>query len=570
MSKNKEKRRVFGLRNVVTGIIGVAFLFLLHYMWHPAVTVHNPEIILFVIVCAVVGAFALVPRNDYYYEDDMKRWYPSIGFGIIAALCVIILLIGWITTWKVFHSDDYRAIPTIELDAEFDKDFPEVLPDGSNIPYVDLETARHIGDRTIGKLNHASWYDVDDDYNLICYQGKYYRISPLNYNGFFAYNKAKSEGIPGYVLVNAETMSADFVKVDGGYFYSPSTLFGKNLSRHLRKQFPDFLFGKSNFEIDEEGHPYWVTAVNTVTVGLYGGYKESTFVITDAVSGVSELYSTESLPDWVDHGIGLSYVMTALNNYYGLIHGVFNFSKTDVYKTSYEYRTSGSKGEEYDEPFAGYTSFIDTDGEVCFYTGLTPANMAESNTGFLLINCKTGAVKQYLFASEDGGIEESTAVERAESEVQNYGYQATFPMMVNVAGEPTYLMCLKGKDGLVKKVSLALVSTKASTIVVGENLEDAINKYETKLISDKILDSTAVDIQPEVEYQTITGKIAKIYEVNIDGTTHLLYELEGQVNLFDSSIKLGLYQVKFQIGDTVTLTYELVDGGAYKVIKIAK
>ena len=143
-------------------------------------------------------------------------------------------------------------------------------------------------------------------------------------------------------------------------------------------------------------------------------------------------------------------------------------------------------------------------------------------------------------------------------------------MMVNVDGEPTYLMCLKGKDGLVKKVSLALVSTKASTIVIGDNLEDALAKYEAELVSDKILNPDEVDIKPEAEETTITGKVTEIYEVNTDGTTHYLYGIEGQSGLFDSSIKLGYFQVRLVVGDTVKITYMETDSDAFKVVAIEK
>ena len=45
----------------------------------------------------------------------------------------------------------------------------------------------------------------------------------------------------------------------------------------------------------------------------------------------------------------------------------------------------------------------------------------------------------------------------AEGKVQEKNYQATFPVMYNILGKPTYVMSLKDKAGLVKMVSFVSV-----------------------------------------------------------------------------------------------------------------
>ena len=540
-------------RKLIFLILATIICGILWYTCLPAVTIHSTGFWCMLTINAALFFFACISEKDSKID-------AAVFIGIIA-ICILMLFVGWISTWTVFHAEKYRSIADISVENSFDKDFPEVLPDGSNIPYVDLETAQKLGDRTIGKLKHSSWYDVDNEYNLICYKGQYYRLSPLNYSGFFEFNKGKNEGIPGYVLVNAETQASQFVKVEGGYFYSPSSYWSKNLRRNLRKQFSGSIFGKSYFEIDEEGNPYWITAVNDTSVGLFSGYKEDKFIITDAITGQSELYQKNDLPEWIDHAVGLQYAMDVLNNYYRLIHGVWNWSKTDVYRTTYFYR---------DAYFEGYNSYIDSNGDVCFYTGLTPANSAESNTGFLLINCKTGHVREYLFEEDDGGIEESTAIERAESEVQNYGYKSTFPMMVNIANQPTYLMCLKGNDGLMKQIALALVSTKSSTIVTADNLADAIEKYENALVKAKVIDKEQVNVEIANETENITGVISAKYEITVDGTTHYLYQINESDILYDTSVKYGYKQVAFKVGETVSLDYEVSDKDVKTVLKVEK
>ena len=64
------------------------------------------------------------------------------------------------------------------------------------------------------------------------------------------------------------------------------------------------------------------------------------------------------------------------------------------------------------------------------------------------MNQRTMETRYYSIA----GAEEFSAMDSAEGQVQNLGYEATFPLLLNVADEPTYFMALKDNAGLVKKV----------------------------------------------------------------------------------------------------------------------
>ena len=152
---------------------------------------------------------------------------------------------------------------------------------------VDMKTAQRLGDRTIGTIKHASWYEADDEYDLIEVNGEYYRISSIKYNDIFAYWKASSEGIPGYILVNAKTQEAKYVPLEEGMKYAPSAFFSYDLSRHLHNQHPDYMYGKSFFEIDDDGNPYWITGAGTATIGMRGAPMITTIVITNAITGES-------------------------------------------------------------------------------------------------------------------------------------------------------------------------------------------------------------------------------------------------------------------------------------------
>ena len=54
--------------------------------------------------------------------------------------------------------------------------------------------------------------------------------------------------------------------------YAPSGLFNENLYRKLQLSYPTYNFESVNFEIDNEGNPYWV--VPTVKYTGIGTKKE--------------------------------------------------------------------------------------------------------------------------------------------------------------------------------------------------------------------------------------------------------------------------------------------------------
>ena len=48
-------------------------------------------------------------------------------------------------------------------------------------------------------------------------------------------------------------------------------------------------------------------------------------------------------------------------------------------------------------------------------------------------------------------------MDSAQSQVQQMRYEATFPLLLNIADQPTYFMALKGADGLVKMYAMVNV-----------------------------------------------------------------------------------------------------------------
>ena len=529
--------RIVGL--IVTILLGVG----VNYLWLPAWNLRSPGLWGFLIV---MGIIALVIQFLIdYLEDD--AYIGSIICGCAILLMLIVFMIGGLTSWQLFSAAKYQKIITME-EGNFEEDINQVQ-NIENISIVDMSTAERLGDRTIGSIKNSSWYEVDNEYNLIEYQGQQYRISPLNYGGFFKFGKAKYDGIPGYVLVNTQTQEAKYVELKDGIKYSPSAYWSFDLTRHLRGQFAGYMFGTSFFEIDEEGNPYWITAVKTPTVGMFGCKKEISFIITNACTGDSKEYVTEELPVWVDHAYSLEYLMRAAKYNLSYVNGFWNslFAKTNVMKTTYYYAG---------ETFHGYNTAITANGDIVFYTGLTPASNAESNVGFILANPRTGVITRYTCS----GAEESSAQAAAESLVQDLKYEATFPTILNVDGEETYFMLLKDKAGLVQRYALCNLENYTK-VVQAETLSEAVNQYLAKLGQENI---------QEFEAQNATGKIQALYEAQIDGCTFYYFTIEGSDNLYMSSIKNSNKQVMLEVGTNVSIEYvPSAESGVYIVQKIS-
>ena len=537
----------------------------INYLALPAWNLQSAGLWCFLFFVFLIGAGIqwfieyLFVRDCYDYKA--KDFVSTIIGGSLTAVMLIVLIVGGLTSAKMFNANKYQKMVEI-TDANFEEDVNRI-ENTSNISIVDMETAQSVGDRTVGSIKNATWYEVDNEYNLIKYQGEQYRISSLSYGGLFKFNRARYDGIPGYVLVNTSTQEAKFVELEDGIKYSPSAYWSFDLTRHLRNQYSSYLFGTSFFEIDEEGNPYWITAVKTPTIGLFGGKTEESFIITNACTGESEEYKTEDLPEWVDHAFDLDYLMTVASYNLKYKNGYWNskFSKTGVLNTSYSYqsgRDTDGDGDT-DVRFEGYNTTITSNGDIVFYTGLTPASTAESNVGFILANPRTGVITRYTCS----GAEESSAAASAESLVQDLKYVATFPTIMNVDGHETYFMLLKDKAGLVQRFALCNVENYTK-VVQADTLEEALRLYRVKIGTTEYADKPQTEETLKKE-----GNIQNLYQAQLDGCTYYYFTLEGSTDLYMSSIKNSNKQVMLKVGTKVTIEYSKTsEEGVYKVSKI--
>ena len=262
-------------------------------------------------------------------------------------------------------------------------------------------------------------------------------------------------------------------------------------------------------------------------IGLFGGETIGRVVLCNAVTGETKDYAIDEAPSWIDRAYSAD-LLVQLYDYYGsLKHGYFNsiLGQKDCLKTT-----------------DGY-NYLAIDDDVWVYTGVTSVSGDESNVGFVLMNQRTMETKFYPIE----GATEKSAMSSAEGQVQHLKYKATFPLLLNISGEPTYFIALKDDAGLVKKYAMVNVQ-KYQLVAIGDTVSGCEKQYNQLLVTDKEEEKTS-------EVQTVSGKISKIAQGVIEGNSHFYIMLEGNNEIFDVSVVDFIDVIKYEVGQNVTIEY---------------
>ena len=378
----------------------------------------------------------------------------------------------------------------------------------------------------------VSQFEYSGDSTQINYQGRPVRVAPIAYADLIKWFTNRGGGLPAYVIVDMVTQEATVVRLAEGMKYSFSEPLNRNISRHLRFQYPTFMFSTPEFEIDESGNPWWIAPRIVKTIGLFGGTDIHGAVLVNAITGESEY--CEEVPNWVDTLYTPDLIMEQYDYHGTLVHGFINsiLGQRDVTVTT-----------------DGY-NYIAMNDDVYAYTGVTSANADQSNLGFLLCNMRTKETHFY----EAPGATENAARLSAEGVVQDLKYQSTFPLLLNIAEEPTYFIPLKDNTNLVKMY--AMVNVAQYQIVATGTTVAACEQNYIAMLSDKGITA------PEIRDETRTsGVIAEIRSAVMDGNTYYFLRLEHEETFYSVSAKENAIAVILNVGDTVTIDHAPVTGG---------
>lgn len=509
----------------------------------PPINWHSKEFwhfVLFALVLRVImSGFEAVRKliSQKPTKETAKETFKSFGLvskiaGVTAAVIVLFLVVGGVIGAELFNASRYADLITTE-DGDFSTDVAE-LP-MSSIPVVDRDTAERLGLRKLGEMSDlVSQFEVDEYYyTQINYKGNPYRVTPLMYGDAFKWLNNQSEGIPAYITVNMVTQETALVRLEQGMRYSDTEYFLRDLNRHLRFQYPTKIFDNVSFELDENGTPYFVASTVGYRIGVFSGRDINGAVLCNAVTGECTYYDLADVPTWVDQVYSSDLLLQQL---------VYN----GKYQSGFFNSIFGQKGVL--QPTDGY-NYIANEDDVYLYTGITSVAGDESNVGFVLVNLRTKETAYYTCP----GAEEYSAMESAQGVVQDLGYRATFPLLLNVSDRPTYFMSLKDSAGLVKMYAYVDVQ-QYQVVATGTTIPAAREAYAEKLKAEaniEIEDSTPK--QPD-DAKQVSGRVQALSSAVVGGETCYYMMLENDPAVYVAKVSVSHKLPFVKTGDTVTLT----------------
>lgn len=530
-----------------------------YYVTLPAINIHSPGLWKFVLVVLVIVSIVSAIRDisdtinhnskTFSLKKLSKKNHLFGFFFLVTILVFCVFGIGFFLSSPVINAGKYKELVNIS-NGNFEKDIQQISYD--EIPLLDKASAEIVGGRKMGTMvDYVSQFEVGSDYTQINYKGKPVRITPLVYGNLLKWFTNRSDGIPAYISIDMATQNADCIKLDDGIKYSKSEHFGRLIYRYIRFNYPTYIFDNINLEIDENGTPYWICPVKDYTIGLFGGVTISNVVIVNAVTGEHTDYKVDEVPQWVDHVYSADLLISYYDYYGTLQHGYLNsiLSQKGCLKTT-----------------EGY-NYIALNDDVWVYTGITSVGGDESNVGFVLMNQRTAETKYYQIA----GAEEFSAMSSAKGKVQNLGYTATFPLLLNISGEPTYFISLKDSAGLVKMYAMVNIQ-KYTVVATATTTNECERQYKDMLISNNIqVDDNNAE---PVKTTKITGTITKLASAVVEGNTHYYIALNDGKNIYDIDVSKNLGIVLKNVGDTVSIEYNDISESdtenIYKVIKVSE
>ncbi len=144
-------------------------------------------------------------------------------------------------------------------------------------------------------------------------------------------------------------------------------------------------------------------------------------------------------------------------------------------------------------------------------------------------------------------------MEAAEGELQNLGYTASFPSLINIDGQPTYIMAMKDNGGLVKMYALVNIE-KYSIVATGSTTAEAVSAYRKMLREQGVIDDGA---NGESLYTEEEITVAQVRFLESEDTLYCyLTDTEGNVYRAEFTVPDTEVLVKLREGSQMSVTYD--------------
>ena len=495
-------------------------------------------------IVSVLGFVAFIFNNDEDYPEplDYLRLIPVV-------ITLIAPIVAFCQTTRIANAEEYAnriEVTTVDV-SSFRDDI--VAIDVEKMITVDQQLAQKVANDVLGDI--ASKVDVGNmtiqnftgkftinDGKVLEFENHPIWVAPLEHDSFYRWLTNKTT--PGYVIVDATNSEKRYIvtKVNGediALKYIESAPFKYDIERHIRiNGYVNRGLNDHSFEIDSNGRPYWVLSAYDQKIG-FGGEEVDEVITVDAQTGEISTYSVEDAPNWIDRIQPELFITEMISDWGKLQLGWLNSS-------------AFGKKEGVIKPTPGMT-LVYSQGNCYWYTGMQPARVSsEATCGFMLVDTHTKKATYYKV--EDGGFNETEAMRIAngQSAPAAAGYTATFPVLYNVRGIPTYFMTYKDSYGNIQGYCF-VASNQRSAVGYDKSKNVAVKNYFAALANNKVADNI---LESDVSAQSITATIRDIVLV---GDTYYILLNEKPGFEFTANV-MSFNELKYsKVGSKVNITF---------------
>ncbi len=434
------------------GLVAAVITLVISWFMLPVLSLHFTS---FIILIAIFAAIMVAVGYLVQKKNNITHIHAKVG-GVILIGTLLVFVVGMVMSSAIFNSNVKKQMLSVE-EVVFDESVPNV--DMANLVIWDESDAIKFSEKLITEKDPSlgSMYEISSEFGtLSVIEGKPHWLFPLEHSGFFKYLKNKT--VPGYIKVNATTGEAEFI--DSEFSVCPSASFSNDLKRVVYSKYKTVGLTDYSFEENDLGEPRWVITAYTHKTGFSTSDVKGVIVV-DPVSKELSYYDKGEQPDWIDRVSSREVFSEHLDDWGKYINGWWNPS---------------DKGKLQNTNGIGY---VFKDGNIYFYTGITSYGGDEATTGFMIYNPRTLEAEYNRLS----GSTEQKAIGLMEELVQNAGYTAKYPYLININGSATYLSSLKGNSGNVVGYALASVDNYRA-VAWGKSLREAQTAYNRVLISE--------------------------------------------------------------------------------------
>lgn len=560
LSVRERRISVYVVAACVVGILGGIAGWVFNPTLHPAFNYIWYSTLLSFVAGIIIGGIS----KDETPEEFAARGGAPMGLSLLALL--IFWVVGFfITDSFTRHADYHRLLGEPQQVSTFSADVAPV--DTTRLRVVNEAFATQIAEKMLGEQSGLGSQVRLDTMHIaqlngcatirqvgsstdeeVCFEHELVWVAPAVHTGFFRW--ASNRSTHHYALVSASDPTRKFlVSHVGGEelnlrIHYRGAHFGDYLRRHLRENgyltrgLTDF-----NFELDDQGRPWWVAVTYTKRIG-FAGQDPTGVVVVHPTTGEIQEFGLDAIPDWVDRVQPEAIVLNQFDNWGRYGGGWWN---------SWTARRGVIQTSTYDLHLVE-----GTDGRTYWYTGTTGVGSDESTTGFVLIDTKTRETRIYRVP----GATEYAAQQSAQNApgARERQYVAGEPILYNMGGHPTYFMTLSGTDNIPRMYAFVSV-TNFELVGAAETIPAALQRYEAAL---RGAGRSAIG-QTVTPQETVEGAVLRIIRDG-DGSSLLVRSNEQVVREYYAPHTVSREIPYTQSGDRVRMVFQQAPGRTDRIV----